>query len=225
MNRRLLFIPMSLVLLFVFGFTWVLASPSIQTYYACVNKSSGTIHMVEKGGGCKNNETLIEWNNVGPEEPRGPEGPRGPKDEKGDPGPIGPQGPKGDQGDRGPIGPQGPKGDQGDRGHIGPQGTKGDQGDRGPIGPQGPPGVLRFNKLSSNWRTISANGTLRISVGCSHSQDVAISGGFETDSDSVIVMRSYQSSNPTFWEIKFSNDSLLFSNSARAIVICADMTP
>jgi len=52
-----------------------LAPPvSAITYYACQNNSSGTIKMVTPGTSCKNHETMISWNDVGPEGPPGSSG-------------------------------------------------------------------------------------------------------------------------------------------------------
>ena len=55
--------------------------------FACVNNSSGEIKLVAQSATCKNNETLVVWNVVGPQGPIGPVGPQGPA------GPIGPAGP------------------------------------------------------------------------------------------------------------------------------------
>src|SRR5438270_7800995 len=81
--------------------------------YACVNNASGETKLVAQNATCKNNETLVVWNVVGPPGPIGPQGPAGPT------GPAGPAGPIGLTGPVGPIGLQGPTGP------AGPQGTKG----------------------------------------------------------------------------------------------------
>ena len=47
------------------------------TYYACKNNSDGTIKIVAEAATCKNNETKISWNQVGPEGPIGPQGLQG----------------------------------------------------------------------------------------------------------------------------------------------------
>jgi hypothetical protein len=83
-----------------------------QQIFACVNNSSGTIHIVAQNVPCQNNEMLLVWNVVGLQGPQGPVGPIGP---------VGPQGPIGLTGPQGPAGPQGPV---------------------GPAGPQGPPGTI-----------------------------------------------------------------------------------
>jgi hypothetical protein len=99
----------------------------------CYDKKTGVLRYLQSGL-CKNGETAISWNQVGPQ---GPPGPQGEKGATGDPGPQGPAGPKGDTG---ATGPQGPKGETGAQGPQGPQGEKGATGDPGPIGPPGPPG-------------------------------------------------------------------------------------
>ena len=142
-SNKLFIVGGVFVLLLTISVTWALAQPEVVTYYGCVNNSSGTIHMVNDGEACKNNEVLIEWNNIGPS---GPKGDPGVKGDQGDPGPKGDQGdsgPKGDQGDSGPKGDQGdtgPKGDQGEPGLKGDQGEPGPKGDRGDTGPEGPQG-------------------------------------------------------------------------------------
>lgn len=53
---------------FVFGIftSWVLAqSSNTNTYTACVNNSSGTIHILNDGETCANNEVLIQWKPAG----------------------------------------------------------------------------------------------------------------------------------------------------------------
>ncbi|MFA9402139.1 MAG: hypothetical protein ACERKY_03640, partial [Anaerolineales bacterium] len=84
------------VLLLAVGVTMALADDPPADYVACVNSSSGTIHMIDANEACNNNEDRVEWNHDGPT------------------GPVGPAGPKGDKGDQGIQGIQGPKGDKGD---------------------------------------------------------------------------------------------------------------
>jgi Collagen triple helix repeat (20 copies) len=84
--------------------------------FACVNNSSGTIHVVAPNAGCASNEILLVWNAVGPQGPPGPAGPAGP------PGPAGTPGAPGAQGPAGPQGPPGAPGATGTAGAIGPPG-------------------------------------------------------------------------------------------------------
>jgi hypothetical protein len=60
-------IKIAVVICGVFAFaiftTWALAQGnSPNTYAACVNNSSGTIHILSEGETCSNNEVLIQWN-------------------------------------------------------------------------------------------------------------------------------------------------------------------
>lgn len=112
-SNKILLISGVFILLLTIGVTWALAKPEVVTYYACVNKSSGTIHMVHEGDDCNNNEELYEWNNEGPPGPQGPHGEIGPQGPQGNPGPQGPQGDPGPQGPQGEPGPQGPQGEPG----------------------------------------------------------------------------------------------------------------
>jgi hypothetical protein len=87
---------------------------------ACVNNSSGTIHIiVQAGETCASNEIALTWNNVGPQGPPGNTGPTGPV---------------------GPAGPAGPTGATGATGATGSPGTNGTNGQPGPAGPAG--GIL-----------------------------------------------------------------------------------
>jgi hypothetical protein len=52
-------------------------SADAQPISACVNNSSGTIHVVAQGAPCASNEILLVWNMVGPQGPQGPQGPIG----------------------------------------------------------------------------------------------------------------------------------------------------
>jgi hypothetical protein len=99
--------------------------------HACVKSDTpgnGLVRIVQPDEECKQNETRIGWNLMGPPGPPGPAGPEGPA------GPRGPEGPAGPAGAEGPQGPAGPAGPQG------PGGPEGPQGPGGPEGPPGPPG-------------------------------------------------------------------------------------
>jgi hypothetical protein len=142
---RLLSILVGVIVLVLTFATVVQADTTPVTYYACVNNSSGTIHMIAADGTCSTGEQKLNWNNIGPQGPAGLAGATGPA---GPIGPVGPVGPKGDIGPAGPIGPAGADGAVGPVGPIGPQGLKGDPG---PAGPQGPSGV------SAGFATANAN--------------------------------------------------------------------
>jgi hypothetical protein len=76
---------------------------------ACVEPSSGTIHLINTAttSGCHPNQIRVTWNQKGSPGPQGPQGPQGPA------GPQGPQGPTGAAGPAGATGPAGPQGPQG----------------------------------------------------------------------------------------------------------------
>ena len=82
---------------------------------ACVEPSSGTIHLINtaRTSGCHPNQILVTWNQKGSPGPQGPQGPQGPAGPQGLQGPQGPQGPTGFAGPAGATGPAGPQGPQG----------------------------------------------------------------------------------------------------------------
>jgi hypothetical protein len=148
---RIIGIGVGLVLLLAVAATWTWAEGTETVYHACVNNSSGTIKMIAPDEECKNNETRIMWNALGPAGPPGPQGSAGADGADGEPGPPGPAGADGAEG---AVGPQGPQGPAGADGAIGPQGPQGEQGPPGEIGqvtvpvqvigiegPPGPPGA------------------------------------------------------------------------------------
>lgn len=113
------------------------ASGSESVYQGCL-AANGSLYAVALNPAtapvCHPHDTLMTWNQTGPQGPAGPagldgkngtDGAQGPKGDTGAPGPQGPQG------ETGATGPQGPKGDKGDTG---------DTGATGPAGPAGPPG-------------------------------------------------------------------------------------
>lgn len=127
--------------------------------YACVGtqQGGGGTRIVNSPNDCRNNERVVQWNEVGPPGPQGPQGEQGPPGPQGDPGPQGEQGLPGPQGDPGPQGEQGLPGPQGDPGPQGEQGLPGPQGDPGPQGEQGPPGVSGYQVVTA----FSASSALR----------------------------------------------------------------
>ncbi len=158
MKAKLFWIGGVLVLLLAVGVTIALANDTELTYSACVNNSSGTIHMVDAGETCKDNEQKYEWNIVGPQGPKGDKGDQGIQGEQGLQGEQGIQGPPGDDGTDGAPGVPGVNGKDGADGTSCSveQGVgfatitcgdtsavvyDGEKGDKGDTGLQGPPGV------------------------------------------------------------------------------------
>ncbi|MBN9608327.1 MAG: hypothetical protein BGO26_20155 [Actinobacteria bacterium 69-20] len=161
------------------GSTWALASETATStvYRGCLQHNTGVIYRVttsRTAPRCFRHDTLISWNQTGPQGLPGATGPQGPKGDTGAAGApgatgaagapgatgaVGPQGlpgvigPQGVKGDTGPAGPQGPKGDTGAAGApgaagaVGPQGPKGDTGPAGPQGPAGPAGVNGYQMV------------------------------------------------------------------------------
>jgi hypothetical protein len=110
------------------------------TINACVNNSSGTIHIPSAGTACQGNEVSLQWSIDGPAGPAGPAGPIGPQ------GLPGPAGPAGATGPVGAVGPQGATGAQGPVGATGPQGAPGPQGPAGPAGSTGLSDAYAYSK-------------------------------------------------------------------------------
>ena len=79
------------------------AATTAGLIYACVNNSSGSIHIVSATTTCTNNESALVWNTEGPTGPQGATGPAGPTGSQGATGPAG----VGTTGATGPSGPQG----------------------------------------------------------------------------------------------------------------------
>ncbi len=118
MNRKIAISAIMVVAVALLA-TLVMAQDAPDVYYACVNNTSGTIHMIHEGETCSGNEQLVVWNATGPQGPQGPEGPAGPAGSAGGSeftsamtltvdfldDVIGPAGPAG------PPGPPGPPGD------------------------------------------------------------------------------------------------------------------
>lgn len=51
--------------------------------YACVNNSSGTIHVIDAVATCSGNEVKLVWNTQGPPGPKGDKGEQGPQGQRG----------------------------------------------------------------------------------------------------------------------------------------------
>ena len=75
--RPALVIGLSLALVGGSAITFA-AAASTGVIYACVNNSSGTIHLVGSADTCSTNEVALAWNQQGPKGDTGPQGPAGP---------------------------------------------------------------------------------------------------------------------------------------------------
>jgi hypothetical protein len=76
MRRTILFPTVGVIV--VASAALVSAGPEATTYYACVNKHSGTLRIVAAQTTCLQSENMISWNSVGPQGAPGPTGPTGP---------------------------------------------------------------------------------------------------------------------------------------------------
>src|SRR5438876_4949923 len=120
-----LFTVVPTVIGLLLGPTLVAAQGANGTIYACVQKSSDHVRIVDATESCRPVETRVTWSIVGPQ------------GVKGDPGATGAQGPQGIQGVKGDAGAQGPQGIQGAKGDAGATGSQGAKGDRGAVGAVG----------------------------------------------------------------------------------------
>jgi hypothetical protein len=136
-------------------------APSSEIY-ACVNNSSGAIHVTDATTACNSNEMKLVWNTQGPQGVPGPQGPQGIPGPAGPAGAIGPAGPQGDPG---------PQGAQGIPGPVGATGATGASGPTGPQGPQGVPGVSGYELKFGNY-TIPAGGADNYQAYCSPGKQI-----------------------------------------------------
>jgi len=124
------------------------AQPGSQNQSQNVNgqANTGSVRIVGGPADCRQGETYISWNIVGPPGIQGPPGEQGPP---------GIQGPLGEQGLQGIQGPQGEQGLQGPPGEQGPPGMQGPPGDPGP---QGPPGISGYEVVTNTCANVSVTG-------------------------------------------------------------------
>src|SRR5215204_7418508 len=105
-RRIIVFSAIGIMLLSVIAYASIPGADGV--IYGCYKKSGGTLRVIDKSvTNCAENETLLSWNQTGPQGPAGPQGPQG---EQGAAGPAGPAGPVGPEGPAGPAGPQGEAG-------------------------------------------------------------------------------------------------------------------
>jgi hypothetical protein len=87
----------ALILLVTIAYASIPGSDGV--IYGCYKKSGGSLRVIDRAvTNCAKDESLISWNQTGPEGPPGPAGPPGPQ---GLQGPVGPQGETGPQGESG----------------------------------------------------------------------------------------------------------------------------
>jgi len=189
-------------------------SADAQQIFACVNNSSGTIHIVAPNAACQSNEILLVWNTQGLPGVAGPAGPIGPTGATGPQGPAGPAGPQGTAGPPGapgPIGPAGPQGPAGASGAPGPAGAPGPQGSPGPQGPAG--GALAVSSfLCPDTQQVPGGGFLNFIPGVSNfGVGISFSGGQVT---SILLQ-------PGFYNLHLSGFGFGVSNNPFPIILAA----
>lgn len=163
---------------------------------ACVGQN-GNLRLVDDASECRGQETVITWNQQGPEGPQGPAG-----------GPEGPQGPEG---------PEGP---------AGPQGEQGIQGEPGVDGIDGVSGWVQANNLdvpaspnSFAQAVASCPAGKKVLGGGFHGSAVVD----ETGTQRLEILHSRPTSGGTGWEVSgFNPHDIPLTIGAYAL--CADMT-
>jgi len=128
------------------------------TFRGCLNLKGDLYNVAvspAQPSACKQGDSVVSWNQVGP---------------------VGPQGAKGDPGATGPVGPQGLKGDPGAAGPQGATGPTGPTGPAGAQGPQGPAGISNMEVVTAFYAPLRIGPNDGGSAMCP-SGKVAISGG------------------------------------------------
>lgn len=187
------------------GGSFALAASSATSdtvYSACVNFGHSMYNFTVNGTPrCNSGDTLISWNQTGPQGPAGPQGP------KGDTGATGATGPKGATGATGAAGAQGPKGDTG---ATGAQGPKGDTGATGATGPQGPAGTFGALHAEHYALTVPSGDEGAFVAACLTGTVVSGGidmGGFQPGATIQASRPEPQTGTPTGWYVDVANAS------------------
>jgi len=213
--QRPLALALVAALAFAAGAAFVARADSNQVFYACVNNSSGTIHMIGATDSCASNELKLSWNQAGPQGLQGPSGPQGAAGPQGPQGPQGPSGPQGQPGTdgatgaAGPSGPPGPTGADGAPGPAGPSGPPGPAGAtglQGPTGPQGPAGPGSTYRQVSATYNCPANASCAAFPQCDYSER-AVGGGYLIAPYSGLIMYESSLYDPITWDVSFINNT------------------
>jgi hypothetical protein len=185
---------------------------------------------------CQTGQTLISWNQTGPQGPQGNTGATGLAGPQGPAGPAGPQGAKGDTGAIGAIGLTGPQGVQGSTGAAGaagatgvagPPGAPGPQGAQGNPGPAGSSGISGYEVVGGSGGFVIDPGTTTTSViACSNGKSV-LGGGFAA-TGVVSVLADHPAREGiggpfVEWEVEVSNNGLV-GVTLTMYAICANVT-
>jgi hypothetical protein len=201
--------------------------------HACYARSGGTLRVIDAGvTNCKQGETSLNWNQVGPQGPKGDTGPAGPQGQqgpKGDPGATGPAGPQGAQG---PQGEPGPQGLQGPAGPAGPAGERGPQGFMGPAGPPGPAGTSRLAYAREEFviqegglfgnvdeETVACPDGLFAVAGGHRLPEKDLNGIFDSE---LQLLGSHPSWNGSGWTVRLRNRDAIADFGYAVYAVCAD---
>ena len=223
------------------------ADQAASQIYACVNNSSGTIHVIDAAAACAGNEVKLVWNTQGPQGVKGDTGAQGSQGVKGTDGKTvlsgagAPAATLGSDGDfyidtaanaiYGPkasgawgnptslVGPQGAKGD------TGLQGVKGDPGAQGIQGPAGANGVSGYQPYIGTFTVDGFNHNYRASLTCPDGM-VILGGGpwlFTALNDFDIPPKVIESApiSATTWEVKINNDGSAKNFDYALAITCA----
>jgi Collagen triple helix repeat (20 copies) len=224
-----------------------LTQADTNTIQACAG-NNGALRMVAAAAACKNNETAVQWNVVGPAGAVGPVGPQGPKGgtgaastvagPKGDTGatgpagPAGPAGPTGEPGPKGDTGATGPTGaavQTGAQGATGPQGPVGPTGPQGQIGPQGPKGdpglgVTGYETIEVESSLPSTQPTRSATATCPAGKKVIGGAGYINHDQVAEVIGSIIFNNDTQYRVVAHSDSASNNWSVSAQAVCANVS-
>ena len=131
-------------------------------------------------------------------------------------------------GPQGETGPQGPKGDIGDPGVAGPQGSQGEMGPAGPQGLQGPAGagINRDHTYSVQVDvTIDPDQTAGAAASCNDSNDILLSGGYDSGGPWLDTYRSLPYPyflNQTWTASAINNGSIPATLTVKALCLQVD---
>jgi hypothetical protein len=118
--------------------------------HTCVGKAVATWRPIDyPQESCRQNETPLDFNQIGPTGATGLTGATGPIGATGPQGQTGPTGSTGPQGSTGSTGATGLTGATGTTGSTGPQGVTGATGPQGPTGATGPGGVTGYQIVTA----------------------------------------------------------------------------
>jgi hypothetical protein len=154
---------------------------------ACADSRTGAMRAVDEARDCRGRDSLLTWNQTGPQGPQGQPGRQGPK---GDTGSQGLKGNTGATGAQGAPGPQGAPGATGAQGAPGPQGAPGATGAQGAPGAPGASGVVNSHVVSSLPTPVTLTGVTEVEAKCNSTEHV-LGGGFQFTSVGGAVRASY----------------------------------